>query len=591
MLSQISGMGRSSPRTYPRSHILHRCGIASLSLTLSHSVSLYCSRSLSLSPTITITITVTSTIISTIPHVVQVGRLDVPIEQVRCGWDFTLAIGQEGHVYCWGSGSAGQCGTGEAKNELTPRRVRGLDLPDSDNPTSPVRDAACGYSHSLLLLRDGTLYSWGYGESGQLGRDIALSSIPAKVPLEDVLEPGDSLVSVAAGAFHSICGTARRRIYVWGMNSSGNLGLGDTVDRLSPTACPLLVPKTCECDDPFDGDDAGGGDIGGDIDGDGGQRKATRVYGDVRFAAGMCGSFAYCATDLSAKGQGDVDRHVVPGHAAPSLAHGTVAAQAQREKAILAATRRWQQQILPRWQQLRHAPWVHELWRQGIPPSLRREVWTLAIGNGLKCTPEQYFVLAGRARATASMEQPLGRSEGQGGQGGQGASEESTNSAARRGRNHSSSNGGEGREGREGKDVESQKLIDVDLPRTFPALKFFAGKGAYNEALREVLEVFAYSRPDLGYIQGMSFLAAMLLLHMSDPYLVYQCLFNLVIKSHLFAFYRLEQGLLSRYYTVFDRSLQTRLPDLHRCFKYHEVPPETYLYPWLQTIFLRYDNR
>jgi len=48
------------------------------------------------------------------------------------------------------------------------------------------------------------------------------------------------------------------------------------------------------------------------------------------------------------------------------------------------------------------------------------------------------------------------------------------------------------------------KLIDLDLKRSFPALAFFKEDGPLYSQLRNVLESFAFMRPDIGYVQGMS---------------------------------------------------------------------------------------
>ena len=55
--------------------------------------------------------------------------------------------------------------------------------------------------------------------------------------------------------------------------------------------------------------------------------------------------------------------------------------------------------------------------------------------------------------------------------------------------------------------------IDVDLPRTFPMLGLFGTTGPFHLRLKAVLQAFAMLRPDLGYVQGMSLIAAMLCLH------------------------------------------------------------------------------
>ena len=101
----------------------------------------------------------------------------------------------------------------------------------------------------------------------------------------------------------------------------------------------------------------------------------------------------------------------------------------------------------------------------------------------------------------------------------------------------------------------------VDLPRTFPALRFFGGGEPFYNQLREVLEVFVCYRPDLGYIQGMSYLAAMLCLYTpDDTYLAFQTLANLLVSQHLFVFYRVDRDLICAYCDIFDDLLKESRP-------------------------------
>lgn len=60
---------------------------------------------------------------------------------------------------------------------------------------------------------------------------------------------------------------------------------------------------------------------------------------------------------------------------------------------------------------------------------------------------------------------------------------------------------------------ESAGLIQVDIPRTFPSLRVFDKGGPLFEPLQHILETYVVYRPDVGYVQGMSFLAGMLLLN------------------------------------------------------------------------------
>ena len=49
-------------------------------------------------------------------------------------------------------------------------------------------------------------------------------------------------------------------------------------------------------------------------------------------------------------------------------------------------------------------------------------------------------------------------------------------------------------------------LIERDLPRTFPTLAFFHDGGPMQSALQNVLYCYTCCRPDVGYVQGMTFL-------------------------------------------------------------------------------------
>jgi hypothetical protein len=48
-------------------------------------------------------------------------------------------------------------------------------------------------------------------------------------------------------------------------------------------------------------------------------------------------------------------------------------------------------------------------------------------------------------------------------------------------------------------------------------------------------------RPDVGYVQGMSHLAALLFMFVEDEAVVFQCFCSLLSRHHLFDFYRLEE--------------------------------------------------
>jgi alpha-tubulin suppressor-like RCC1 family protein len=85
-----------------------------------------------------------------------------------------------------------------------------------------------GEAHSLALKSDGTVYAWGLGRYGQLGRGNTNSSLVA------VAIPNFNAVEVASGRFHSVAVRSDGSVWTWGYNVYGQLGIGTTVQTTSP---------------------------------------------------------------------------------------------------------------------------------------------------------------------------------------------------------------------------------------------------------------------------------------------------------------------------------------------------------------------
>lgn len=85
----------------------------------------------------------------------------------------------------------------------------------------------------------------------------------------------------------------------------------------------------------------------------------------------------------------------------------------------------------------------------------------------------------------------------------------------------------------------SIKLVNVDMPRTFGHHPLFQPGAEGTERTTEVLEAYICYRPDLGYVQGMSYLAATLCFHM-DSFTAFKALVALMSSSLLFDMFRLE---------------------------------------------------
>lgn len=133
---------------------------------------------------------------------VQLQTISGVVKMATTG-ESTFAITTDGKLWSWGDNFYGQLGNGQTHSaSLTPAPIEGL---------SHVRSVAADWIHTIALLDDGTVWTWGRGGSGELGNGTQNdSAVPIAVPnLTDV-------TSVDAGASASLALKADGRIWFWG---------------------------------------------------------------------------------------------------------------------------------------------------------------------------------------------------------------------------------------------------------------------------------------------------------------------------------------------------------------------------------------
>ncbi|XP_071491070.1 LOW QUALITY PROTEIN: probable E3 ubiquitin-protein ligase HERC4 [Diadema antillarum] len=161
---------------------------------------------------------------------VQVSALETfVISQVCCGGDHTLAVSDRGQVLGWGRDDRGQCGLGTGTREAKhkPKILRHLG-------SHHVVKVCCGELHSMALSRDGRVFTWGDNTYGQLGIGSSGSSLVDR-PTELTSLKGVPIVRIACGGSHSFALTVSGSVFSWGKNDFGQLGLGNREHKYFPT--------------------------------------------------------------------------------------------------------------------------------------------------------------------------------------------------------------------------------------------------------------------------------------------------------------------------------------------------------------------
>lgn len=106
-----------------------------------------------------------------------------------------------------------------------------MEVPQRIHIDAHIVEVSVGYAHMLALSADGRVYAWGRNFYGQLG--VGDHKDKPSPQLISYLQE-EQAVAVVAGQYHSLAVTARGDIFGWGYNREYELGVGDNMDRVLP---------------------------------------------------------------------------------------------------------------------------------------------------------------------------------------------------------------------------------------------------------------------------------------------------------------------------------------------------------------------
>lgn len=136
------------------------------------------------------------------------------------GTEFTMTLKPDGTVWSWGHNNYGQLGNGSTADLWYPAPIPNL---------SGIQSIAAGDRHALAVKADGTVWAWGFNAYGQVG-DGSTTQRNAPVQVGSL----SGVVAVAGGYLHSLALKSDGTVWAWGYNGNGEVGDGTTTSRLSP---------------------------------------------------------------------------------------------------------------------------------------------------------------------------------------------------------------------------------------------------------------------------------------------------------------------------------------------------------------------
>ena len=162
------------------------------------------------------------------------GSLSINVTQIAARGEYSAIVADDGNLYLWGNNSHGQLANGTVTNETSSYSATVVTIPEDE-----IVKVSLGESHVIALTKASKVYAWGENSSGQLGIGTTEGGLPAhRTP--NAVHAGDtstaglmsSMWGVGAGYNTSFVITSDGLVYAWGPNESGQLGIGRDVDRL-----------------------------------------------------------------------------------------------------------------------------------------------------------------------------------------------------------------------------------------------------------------------------------------------------------------------------------------------------------------------
>ncbi len=163
------------------------------------------------------------------------ASLPTTIQQAAVGRQHTCVLTTAGKIMCAGRNASGQLGLG-----TTMPQKSFIEIPTAGKPYDGLiwKALAAGEEHNCAISTTGRLFCWGRNSEGQVGLTNPATGNLIEIVLMTGQTPPTDWVSVAAGQFHTCAARADGTLHCWGRNVEGQLGNGMPASGKIP---PLVV--------------------------------------------------------------------------------------------------------------------------------------------------------------------------------------------------------------------------------------------------------------------------------------------------------------------------------------------------------------
>jgi alpha-tubulin suppressor-like RCC1 family protein len=151
---------------------------------------------------------------------------DLKAKSISINASHSIVIDFTDSLWVFGENECGQLGLGDTANRLTPIKIENFKF----------QFVSAGNCHTAALDFNNEVWVFGYNRHGQLGLgDINNRLTPTKIPSQAFGLPAFRVKLIVAGGYHTVALDFNDEVWTFGYNAYGQLGLGDTINRSTPT--------------------------------------------------------------------------------------------------------------------------------------------------------------------------------------------------------------------------------------------------------------------------------------------------------------------------------------------------------------------
>ena len=158
------------------------------------------------------------------------------IVKISVSEEHVLALTKDGEVYGFGHNTYGQLGLNDETHRSYANKMLAT---DGVNYLNNIIDISAGEYLSVMLTKDGEVLTCGYSYNGQLGTgttsDTVKQLVPTAISISNVIDIDVGIHTEATNGSTVIALTLDKKVYGWGVNSSGQLGTGNLTRVVTPT--------------------------------------------------------------------------------------------------------------------------------------------------------------------------------------------------------------------------------------------------------------------------------------------------------------------------------------------------------------------